>query len=123
MNATIFGATGMVDIEVLRQCLNQSQFQQVITIGRHTTGANHPKLCEIEYLNFVDNSALEDQLAETDICFYCLGVYQGKVSMETFWEITFDYVEVLIETFEGTRPNITFCLFSARGMLAYGPCG
>lgn len=115
MNAIIFGATGMVGIEVLHRCLGLEQIQQVVTIGRHVTGVEHPRLREVEHLNFTDYAALEPVLSQADICFYCLGVYQGKVSTEQFWQITVDYLSALIATLERTRKEITFCLFSAQG--------
>jgi nucleoside-diphosphate-sugar epimerase len=115
MNVTIFGATGMVGIEVLHRCLDENRFQRVVSIGRSSTGEKHPKLREIEHADFTDYTALESELAETDICLYCLGVYQGQVSSEKFWEITCDYLTALLRAFEKAGPDITFCLFSAQG--------
>jgi uncharacterized protein YbjT (DUF2867 family) len=116
MKATIFGATGMVGIEVLHHCLNETRFKQVVTIGRHVTGVTHPKLREIEHHDFTDYGTLKSELSETSVCFYCLGVYQGKVSTEKFWEITCTYFESLLEFFQEVGPGgTTFCLLSAQG--------
>ena len=115
MKAVIFGATGMVGSEVLRQCLNNNQIESVMTIGRRPTGIAHKKLQEIEHENFLDYSALSEALVDTDIYFYCLGVYQAKVNKNQFWQITVDYLNALLVTLEQVEKDITFCLFSAQG--------
>lgn len=111
----VFGATGMVGTEVLHQCLKSNKIQSILTIGRHATGIEHHKLREIEHDNFLDFSSLEQEMSNADVCFYCLGVYQGKVSKKQFWEITVDYLDALISSLERSRKDITFCLFSAQG--------
>lgn len=115
MKAILFGATGMVGMEVLDQCLESEQIQQVVTIGRKAPGIKHPKLLEMKHKSFLDYSSLEQVLSKADICFYCLGVYQNKVPKETFWEITVDYLDALLGTLERVNTSITFCLFSAQG--------
>jgi uncharacterized protein YbjT (DUF2867 family) len=115
MKGVIFGATGMVGTEVLHECLVSDQFRQVVTIDRNASGLGDAKLTEIEHKNFHNFSSLESELSDADICFYCLGVYQGQVSKELFWEITVDYLTALIHTLEQVNKEITFCLFSAQG--------
>jgi nucleoside-diphosphate-sugar epimerase len=115
MNVAIFGATGMVGTEVLHQCLNSDQINNVLTIGRHKTGLAHPKLRDIEHQNFLDFSSLESELLQVDIFFYCLGVYQNQVEADKFWEITVDYLAALIGSLEHVNRDLTFCLFSTQG--------
>jgi len=115
MNVLIFGATGMVGMEVLHQCLGCDQIDRVVTIGRHATGVVLPKLVEIEHQNFLDFTQLEAQLSDADVCIYCLGVYQNQVPADAFWEITVDYLSALIDALELMNRNLTFCLFSAQG--------
>lgn len=115
MIATIFGATGMVGLEVLHECLAEPRIHEVMTIGRRPSGAAHPKLRQIHITDFTEYSAIEGDLEKTEIVFYCLGVYQGMVSKEQFWEITCTYLQRLIEALERVRGEMTFCLFSAQG--------
>jgi uncharacterized protein YbjT (DUF2867 family) len=115
MKAIIFGATGMVGSEVLQYCLNHSGITEVVTVGRNSSGLTHSKLLEIPHSNFLDFSELEKLFKSADICFYCIGVYQGQVSKEVFWEITVEYFGALIRTLEVANPNSSVCLFSARG--------
>lgn len=115
MKVLIFGATGMVGSEILSQCFAREEIKSVLTVGRRKTGATNPKLREIEHSDFVDFTSLESELADVDICFYCLGVYQAQVSKAQFWEITVDYLAAVVRAFERANTNVRFCLFSAQG--------
>ena len=115
MKVAIFGATGMVGGEVLEQCLVDDKIESVLAIGRRKIGVDHPRLKEIEHADFLDFTALESELANVEVCFYCLGVYQSRVSKEQFWKITVDYLEALVRAFERANQSVCFCLFSAQG--------
>jgi len=78
------GATGMVGGQVLGLLLDHPEVGKVVSIGRRGTGAAPPKLHEIEHADFIDFSPREADLAGIDVCFHCLGVYQGQVSKEAF---------------------------------------
>jgi N-acetyl-gamma-glutamylphosphate reductase len=67
----LFGATGMVGQGVLRECGQDSDVERVLSIGRATTGQQHPKLREIVHENFMDFSSIESELAGYDACFFC----------------------------------------------------
>lgn len=105
----------MVGSETLNYCLKQDRFNNVLVFGRSSTNVTHPKLNGIELKSFFDISLFEKEFSKIDICFYCLGVYQGQVSKEKFREITVDYLDALLTTLERVNPEITFCLFSAQG--------
>lgn len=115
MNVLILGATGMVGGELLAHCLAHEKITNVVSAGRRRSGVQHPKLKEIEHRDFLDYSALEATLAQADVCFHCLGVYQAQVSKAEFWRITVDYLEALVRAFERTNKEVRFCLFSAQG--------
>lgn len=115
MKILILGATGMVGGEVLEQSLSNEKIQSVLTIGRRKSGVDHPRLKEVEHNNFLDYSNLGTKLKDVDVCFFCLGVYQAKVSKVQFWEITVNYIAALVSAFERTNKNVRFCLFSAQG--------
>ena len=83
-----------------------------ITIGRNKTNINNQKVEEIIHDDFTNYSSLKSILQDTDVCYYCLGVYQNAVDKKQFWHITVDYVKALIECFEQTNPSVNFCLFS-----------
>ncbi|WP_419904760.1 NAD-dependent epimerase/dehydratase family protein [Kiloniella sp.] len=114
MKVIVFGGTGMVGSEVLQLCLGAPEISQVVTIGRHLTGLTHPKLTEVGHQDFTNFTVVEKVLADADICYYCVGVYQGQVSKELFWQVTVGYLEALLASLEKVNPNIRFCLFSGR---------
>jgi nucleoside-diphosphate-sugar epimerase len=62
MKVIVFGATGMVGQGVLRECLLDPDVTQVLTVGRSTTGHQHPKLREIVHADFLDFSAIEKDI-------------------------------------------------------------
>ena len=85
MNVLLFGATGMVGQGVLRECLLDPDVQSVLSVGRSQTGQRHPKLRELVHGDFLDFSALEQDMAGFDSCFFCLGVSSaGNLSGQVF---------------------------------------
>jgi len=109
------GATGMVGGQVLDLLLDHPEVGKVVSIGRRGAGVTHPKLREIVHADFLDLSPLEAKLAGIDVCFHCLGVYQGQVSKDAFFEITCDYQKALTDTLAKASPEATFVLFGAQG--------
>ncbi|MBL4899646.1 MAG: hypothetical protein JKX76_08400, partial [Colwellia sp.] len=87
----------------------------IYSVSRHQVGYDSGKVEEIIHNDFLDYSELKSFLGEVDICFYCLGVYQTKVSKADFWVITVDYLEALINEVTRVKRSLVFCLFSAQG--------
>ena len=111
----ITGATGMVGGRVLDILLESPAVENVISIGRRKTAIQHAKLREIVHADFSNFSALSSELAGVDVCFYCLGVYQGQMSKEAYFEITCDYQQALTDVLARISPQATFVLFGASG--------
>lgn len=109
------GATGMVGGRVLDLLLDRPDVEHVIAIGRRETAVTNRKLRAVVHADFLDFSAAEGQLAGIDVCFHCLGVYQGQVSKPAFFEITCDYQKALTDTLARVSPGATFVLFGASG--------
>ena len=115
MKILIFGATGMVGSEVLKELLKSEQITEIVSVGRKTSGIKRDNFKEIIHDNFLDFSNLSETFSDTDIVYYCLGVYQGKVSKQEFWRITVGFQDALIRELEKVKKDIVFCLFSAQG--------
>ena len=115
MKVLVFGASGMVGTEVLHKIIEDERFEKVISIGRSHVDVESPILQQIVHDDFMNYRDLQNYLAESDICFYCLGVYQNQISKQDFWKITVDYLDALLSTLEKVNTEITFCLFSAQG--------
>ena len=74
IRAIITGSTGMVGEGVLHVCLQQSEVEAILVINRKPCGITHPKLKEIIHTDFYNISAIENQLAGYNACFFCLGI-------------------------------------------------
>ena len=47
MKVVIFGATGMVGMGVLLECLADARVESVLVVSRHPLEVSHPKLHEV----------------------------------------------------------------------------
>jgi len=82
MRVLIFGASGMVGQGVLLESLRDSDVEQVVTIGRSSTGAHDAKLNEVVHADLTNYTAIAEQLADLDACFFCLGVSSAGMTEE-----------------------------------------
>lgn len=105
----------MVGGQVLALLLERTEVEKVVSIGRRESGVTHAKLHEIVHTDFLDLSAVKSDLTGADVCFYCLGVYQGQVPRDAYLEITCDYQKALTDALSKASPQATFVLFGAQG--------
>jgi len=109
----------MVGTEVLFAALSEPRIGSLTAIVRRPLGLTDlppgSKLREIVHSDLTDYSALGPVLAETDLWFYCVGVYQGMVPANEFYRVTCDYLAALLGALGAVRRDATLCLFSAQG--------
>lgn len=115
MKVIVFGATGMVGQGVLRESLMAKDVDQVLSVGRRTTGLKHPKLREVTLTDFADLSPIEDDLKGYDACFYCLGVSSVGMSEADYTRISYDFPIAAARTLRDLNPNLTFVFVSGAG--------
>ena len=115
MRILLFGATGMVGQGVLRECLLDPDVESVVSIGRATTGQQHPKLRELLHDNFLDFSAIEDQLSGFDACFFCLGVSSVGMTEEQYLRVTHGFTLAAAKVLARVSQNMTFIYVSGMG--------
>jgi uncharacterized protein YbjT (DUF2867 family) len=115
MKVILFGATGMVGQGVLRECLLDPGVESVLSVGRSATGQRHAKLREIAHGNFVDYSAIEQQLTGYDACFFCLGVSSLGLSEERYRHLTYDITMAAATTLARLNPGMVFTYVTGRG--------
>ena len=115
MKVVLFGASGMVGQGVLRECLLDPRVERVLSVGRSTTGQQHPKLRELVHADFLDFSAIENDLAGYDACFFCLGVSSAGMSEADYRRVTYDFTLAAAQTLARLNPNMTFIYVSGAG--------
>ena len=112
MKVIVTGATGMVGEAVLHECLQHPSIQSVLIINRKPSGMAHPKLKEIIHSNFFDLSAIENQLAGYDACFFCLGVSSVGMKEPEYYNLTYTLTLHVAETLSKQNPQMVFCYVS-----------
>ena len=113
MKALIFGSTGMVGSEALKEAIKNPKITEITVVNRRIVNTD-AGIKEIVHDNFLDYSSIKDRIIGHDIVIYCLAVYGGGgLTNEDYYKITHDYALALAKTIE--NPNTTFIFFSAAG--------
>ncbi|HEU0107122.1 MAG TPA: NAD-dependent epimerase/dehydratase family protein [Vicinamibacteria bacterium] len=112
MKVILFGATGMVGQGALRECLLDPEVEKVLAVGRRATGQGHDKLREIVHTDFLDFSAIEDELAGYDACLYCLGVSSAGMSEPDYHRVTYDVTMAAASALVRRSPALTLVYVS-----------
>jgi uncharacterized protein YbjT (DUF2867 family) len=115
MNVLLFGATGMVGLGVLQECLAAPDVQRVVTVGRTATGLQHPKLTEIVRLDLLDYWGLDTELQGFDACFFCLGVTSAGLSQAEYSRLTYDITLAAASVLARLNPQMAFVYVSGAG--------
>lgn len=111
----ITGATGMVGKGVLLECLDHSDIEEVLVIGRNSIEMEHPKLKELLQKDFTDFSNEKKQLAGYDACFFCLGISAAGLNEDQYRKITYDFTMALANVLLDLNPQMTFNYVSGQG--------
>lgn len=115
MKAIITGSSGMIGKGLLLECLDDPRVEQVLLINRNPVNMVHPKIKEIVHQDFLDFSAIEDQLKGYDICFYCMGVSSAGMSEEQYSKITYEMTRSLATMLHRMNPAMKFIYVSGAG--------
>lgn len=115
MRIIVFGATGMVGQGVLEACLRDGEVTEVLAVGRTPTGRSHPKLRELHHEDFTDFTAVQDQLAGFDACFYCLGTSAVGMSEADYRVVSSDFPLAAARALLAAAPDAAFCYVTGAG--------
>lgn len=115
MKLVIFGATGMIGSGVLEEALNDDRVHSVVSVGRRSTGRQHPKLEEVIHDDLFDLSAIRDRLDGVDAGLFSVGVSAAGMSEEKYHRFTYDMTMVAAELLLELNPEVTFCYVSGQG--------
>lgn len=116
MKVLIFGATGMVGMGALLECLDDERVERVLLVSRHPIDVSHPKVHEILHKDFFDFSGIRSQFADLDACFFCLGVSSVGMSERDYRHLTYDLTLAAATAIASvTSQRLTFCYVSGEG--------
>lgn len=115
MKVIIFGATGMVGLSALRECIVDDSVQEIVTIGRKHPEQEHIKLKSIELEDVTNLQRIEHELKGFDTCLFCLGVSSQGMKEEEYRRITYDITLSVAETLVRLNPLMTFLYVSGSG--------
>jgi uncharacterized protein YbjT (DUF2867 family) len=115
MRAILFGASGMVGMGVLLECLEDPRVESVLAVGRRPCGVRHPKVREWLREDFLDWSDAGDRLEGLDACFFCLGVSAAGLDEAAYTRLTLDLTLAVAEALVAVNPGMTFCYVSGQG--------
>ena len=111
----ITGSTGMVGEGVLHECLNHPEVESVLVINRRSCNVQHDKLKEIIHSDFLDISAIKNQLAGYNACYFCSGVSSVGKKEEEYTKVTYDLTMHVANTLHELNPEMTFMYVSGEG--------
>lgn len=115
MRVLLFGATGMVGSGALIECLADVRVESVLVVGRSSCGVTHPKLREIIHGDFYDFGAIEQEFADRDACFFCLGVSAAGLNEAEYTKLTYYLTLAAARACARVRSSMTFCYVSGEG--------
>ncbi|MNC41412.1 hypothetical protein D3C75_901790 [compost metagenome] len=105
----------MVGQSALRECLLDNAVQEVLVIGRSSTGKQHPKLREMLLGDIRELSSIEHEVTGFDGCFFCLGVSAAGMKEEEYRKVTYDLTLSVAEVLVKLNPQMTFIYVSGSG--------
>lgn len=113
MKAIVIGGTGATGKELVKQLLNDSRFDEVITLVRRPYFGGHIKLREI-IVNF-ENLENYKEVVQGDVAFSCLGTtLKDAGSKEAQWRVDHDY-QLKFAALAKENGIHSFVLLSAAG--------
>jgi uncharacterized protein YbjT (DUF2867 family) len=115
MKVIITGASGMIGMAVLLECLDHSSITEVLSIGRKILVLEHPKLKQQMHADFADFSSVRDQLSGYDAAYLCMGVSAAGMDEEEYTVKTYNYTLSLARPLAELNPNMTCIYVSGQG--------
>jgi len=116
MRVVVFGPTGAVGAEVVRQALADPRIEEVTAVSRRPLSIDSRGLVEVLHDNFLDLEPIADRLSNVDACFYCLGVSQLQVKdPDRYREITYGFTMEAARQLVRRSPELHFHFLSGSG--------
>ena len=105
----------MIGNIILQRSLAAEVVKKVTIVVRKSQGLKHPKLVEVVHHDFLNYDLINQRLQNHDVCFFCIGVYTGKVNRAEFRTITVDYVKAFVNAIKENTSGMRMCFLSGQG--------
>ena len=117
MKVLIFGATGMIGEECVRQAIEDKEIDCVTAITRRPLNPKivSDKLNVIIHADFLDYASLLNTFADHQACIWALGVSQSAVKEAEYITITHDYTLAAAKAMAQVNPGMRFVFVSGAG--------
>ena len=115
MKIILLGASGMVGAGALREALQASEVEAVLSIGRRPCGIVHPKLRELLLPDLFDFAAVEDQLVGYDACIWAVGISSVRLDEAAYARVTEELTLAWGRALQRLNPELSFCDCAAGG--------
>ncbi|MET7402748.1 epimerase [Dactylosporangium sp. NPDC005572] len=115
MKIVIFGGSGLIGDGFIQESLRADDVTEVVAVGRTPLDLTHPKLRHVVHTDFLDFTAISDELAGADACFWALGVSAVGMSPHDYERVTHDYTVAAARTLGAGNPALTFVYVSGGG--------
>lgn len=115
MNVILFGATGMVGMGALLECVDDARVASVLVIGRSSCGVRHAKVTEVLHQDFFNYGSLAERFRDRDACFFCLGVSSVGLDEPQYRRLTYDLTLSAAQAMAAVNRDLTFCYVSGQG--------
>jgi len=117
MKIIIFGATGVIGSECVRQAIQDKDIEQITVITRRDLDKNitSDKLNIVTHTDFLDYNALLNVFTNHQGCIWALGISQTAVNESEYIKITYDYTLAAAKAMSSVNPDMRFVFVSGMG--------
>jgi uncharacterized protein YbjT (DUF2867 family) len=117
MKIIIFGATGLIGSECVRQAIEDKDIEQITAVTRRDLDKNitSDKLNVVIHSDFLDYNALSNLFMNHQACIWALGVSQNVVNESEYIKITHDYTLAAAKAISSVNPDMRFVFISGMG--------
>jgi uncharacterized protein YbjT (DUF2867 family) len=117
MKVIIFGATGLIGSECVRQAIEDEDIELITAITRRPVDKDiiSDKLNVVIHTDFLDYNALLHLFESHQICIWAIGVSQNAVNESKYIQITHDYTLAAAKAISSVNPDMRFIFVSGMG--------
>ncbi|CAF1152553.1 unnamed protein product [Adineta ricciae] len=117
MKVIIFGATGGIGSECVRQAIEDKDIELITVVTRRPFDncITSDKLHVVLHADFLDYTSLLNLFETHQICIWALGISQNAVNEREYIEITHDYTIAAVKAIASVNQTMRFVFISGMG--------